>query len=273
VPALGRTASCALGGLLVIAAFAVGVSHAAGAAPTSSVAVRSSLLGPPTQLSAAFLPERLGAPTSIYFTVDIDPPALSVPPPLSAIDVSYPSGLGFATSGLGLASCDPARLQGGGAGACPENSKMGAGTAVVQVVFGTEVVPEPVSLGLFAGPSPDGYLHLLILASGKAPVEARIVMTGVLLPGHLHITVPPVPGLPGAPDVALTQIRATLGGALTYYERVRGKLIAYRPRGIGLPARCPRGGWRLAASLAFSDGGVSHARDVIACPAHRRPGK
>jgi hypothetical protein len=265
-----RAATVTLAGLPVALAGSVGVCDAASAVRQPNVASRSSLTGPPLQLVATFLPKRLGAPTSIHFTVDIDPPALSEPPPLSAIDVSYPSGLGFATSGLGLAACDPARLQAAGAAACPANSKMGAGAAVVQVVFGTEVISEHVGLGLFAGPSPDGYLHLLILATGTEPVEARIVMAGILLPGHLRITVPPVPGLPGAPGVALTQIQATLGGALTYYEHAHGKLIAYRPRGIGLPPRCPRGGWRLAASLAFIGGGLSQARDVIGCPPRRR---
>ncbi|HEX4188956.1 MAG TPA: hypothetical protein VHY83_13755 [Solirubrobacteraceae bacterium] len=258
---------------LAVLAGTVEVCEASTGTRIGRVGSPSSLTGPPTRLHAAFIPKRLGAASSISFTVNIDPPALGEPPPLSAIDFSYPSGLGFATSGLGLASCDPARLEGEGAAACPANSMMGAGHAVVQVVFGPDIVQEQVSLALFAGPSADGYLHLLILASGGEPVEARIVMAGVLLPGHLQITVPPVPGLPGAPAVALTQIQATLGGALTYHERVRGRLISYRPKGIGLPASCPRGGWRLGATLAFMGGGQSHAQDVIACPARRRPAR
>ncbi|HEY2718384.1 MAG TPA: hypothetical protein VGI52_02045, partial [Solirubrobacteraceae bacterium] len=82
---------------------------------------------------------------------------------------------------------------------------------------------------------------------------------------------PPIVGVRGGPDVSLVSLRASIGGALTYYERVRGKLVAYRPRGIGLPDSCPRGGWRLTASFAFIDGTSSSARTAVPCPAGRRP--
>jgi hypothetical protein len=226
--------------------------------------------GPSASLDASFTPEHLGQATTVTFALNIDPPAQATAPPLSQIDFTYPGNLGFATSGLGLAACDPVKLEADGGQVCPANSVMGGGSATVEVPFGSDVVNEHVVLELFAAPSVDGYVHLAILARGKEPVEARIVITAVLLPGHLQISVPLVPGLPGAPDVAIKQIRATLGGALTYYEQVRGHLVAYRPRGIGLPDSCPRGGWRLGAQLAFQDGEHSHAGAVIACPRSRR---
>lgn len=240
---------------------------AGGALPAAAAAAPG--VGPSTVLHAAFSPKRLGSATAITFTVEIDPPAGQPPPPLSVIDFGYPSGLGFATSGLGVAACDPARLQLEGASACPANAKVGAGSATAEVPFGPDIVKEHVALELFAGPSPDGYLHLLVLATGKEPIQARIVMAGVLLPGHLQITVPTVPGLPGGPDVALSRMQATIGGALRYFERVRNRTVAYRPRGIGLPASCPRGGWRLAAALEFSGGVRSAARTVVSCPRRR----
>jgi hypothetical protein len=146
---------------------------------------------------------------------------------------------------------------------------MGGGSATVEVGFGTESIDEHVVLELFTAPSPDGYVHLAILARGSEPVEARIVITGVLLAGHLQIDVPVITGLPGGPDVAIKQIRASLGGHLTYYEHVHGHMVAYRPKGIGLPNSCPRGGWRLGAKLAFQNGQSSQAGAVVACP-HRR---
>lgn len=217
----------------------------------------------------AFSPKQLGAATAISFGIEIAPPASQPPPPLSVVDFSYPSGLGFATSGLGLAACNPVLLEAEGAKACPANAKVGTGEATAEVRFGPETVKEHVGLDLFAGPSTDGYLHLLVLATGKEPVQARIVMTGVVLPGHLRIEVPPVPGLPGGPGVSLSAMRATLGGPLTYYERSGKKLIAYRPRGIGLPDRCPRKGWRLTAALRFIDGVNSMAHKTISCPSPR----
>jgi hypothetical protein len=235
-----------------------------------SPAIATAFPGPPTALGASFSPKLLGGPTTITFAVNIDPPADTPPPPLTQIDFSYPNNLGFATSGLGLAECNPVQLQEAGPQACPPNSKMGSGSATVDVPFGTDLVSEHVSLSLFAGPSPDGFVHLLVLASGKEPVEARILITAILLPGHLQITVPPIAGLPGAPNVSISQIHATLGGPLTYYEHTHGVTVAYHPRGIGLPDSCPHGGWRIGTTLSFQDGQHSQARTAITCPGHRR---
>ena len=202
--------------------------------------------------------------------MNIDPPEASAPIPISAVAVSYPSDLGLATSGLGLAACNPAALELQGAEACPPDSKMGVGSAVVEVPFGPAIVKENVTLGIYAAPSADGYVHLAILAHGSAPVVASIVFAGVLYPGELQMSVPPIASLPGAPYAALVKLHASLGGALTYYERVRGRTVAYRPRGIGLPDSCPRGGWKLAAAFTFTDGQSSRASTVIPCPQRGR---
>jgi hypothetical protein len=182
------------------------------------------------------------------------------------VSVSYPSDLGLATSGLGLAACDPGALELQGPEVCPANSKMGQGGALVEVPFGPEIVKETVTLSLYAAPSNDGFVHLAILAHGSEPVAASIVLAGVLHPGQLDITIPPVASLPGAAYVALVSMHASLGGALTYYERVHGRTVAYRPKGIGLPDRCPRGGWKLAAAFTFTNGQRSQARTAIPCP-------
>jgi hypothetical protein len=143
---------------------------------------------------------------------------------------------------------------------------MGYGTAVVGIAFGSATVKETVRLALLAGPSPDGYLHLLVYASGKFPVEAAVVFTAVLLPGHLKVTIPPIPSLPAAPYVALTAMHLTLGGHLTYYETVKGRRVAYHPAGIGLPSTCPRGGFRFAATFVSLDGQRVPSSTTVACP-------
>jgi len=244
-------------------AVAAGAWHAT---PASAHAGAHAAAGPRAALSAAFQPLRLGAATTISFAVRIDAAGEAAPTPISRVEVSYPSDLGLATSQLGLADCSPAALLLQGDEACPADSKMGQGTARVEVPFGPEVVSENVALGIFAAPSSDGYVHLAIVAEGKYPVIARIVLAGVLLVGRLRITIPPIATLPGAPYASLVSMRASLGGALTYYEDVHGRSVAYRPRGIGLPESCPRGGWRLGASFAFIDGLSSHATTVVACP-------
>jgi hypothetical protein len=223
---------------------------------------------PSTKLSATFVPKRLGAATTVALSLKIARPNY-LTPPLSSIDVTYPSDLNLVTSGLGLAACDPAALEDLGPLACPPNSHMGSGVAEVGVPFGIYLVPERISLSLFAGPSADGYLHILIFAAGFSPVQAHVQLNAVLLPGHLLITAPPVPSLPGGSDVVFTSITAKLGGALTYYEHSHGRTIAYRPKGIGLPDSCPSGGWTLRGSLTFSNGQRSVARTVISCPPRR----
>jgi hypothetical protein len=249
--------------LVTLAGICAGCSAAAASAATRVARA------PDTRLFATFVPKRLGAATTIGLKFKIAQPMDLTPPPLSGIDVSYPSNLSFATSGLGMAACDPTALEELGSEACPANSQMGGGAALTEVPFGLDVVTERIKLSLFAGPSPDGFLHLLILAEGSAPVMGRVVLTAVLLPGHLQIAVPRVPSLPGGADVAFTSITATLGGSLTYYERSHGRTIAYRPKGIGLPAQCPTGGWKLRGNLAFLNGQRSKAETVISCPRQR----
>jgi hypothetical protein len=224
----------------------------------------------PATMHAAFTPERLGAPTAVTLSVKLDPPSESLPAPLSTLELRFPANLGLATSGLGLAACTPATLLGEGGAGCPANSRMGSGKATVAVAFGPAVISEQVTLGLYAAPSSDGYLHLAVLATGMEPVSAKIVMTAILFPGRLLITIPAVPGLPGGPDVSLVAMTATIGGHLTYYEQEHNHRVAYAPRGIGLPASCPRGGWPFAARLTFFDGGNSHTRSVVACPGRRK---
>jgi len=220
-------------------------------------------------MSAAFIPERLGAPTTVSFAFRVADGTLA-PAPLAGITLAYPRGLGLATSDLGIMACPPLALETSGPATCPPDSRMGAGSATVEIAFGSDLVPEHVTLTLFAGPSPDGYLHLLIYARGQYPVEAGVVLTAVVARGQIAITVPPIPSLPAAPYVSVTEMHITLGGNLTYYETVRGRNIPYHPAGIGLPDTCPRGGFRFTSTLAFLDGESASSDTVVACPTSRR---
>jgi hypothetical protein len=220
------------------------------------------------KISARFNPERLAAPTTISFGFRIasggQPPA-----PLQGVEVTYPPTLGFATSGLGVAACPPEALEALGPAVCPPNSRMGSGSALVEIRIGPELVEETVALTLFAGPSPDGYVHLLAYAAGKNPVIAEVLLTGVLRRGRVDIVVPPIPGLPEAPYVAVGRMQLTLGGNLTYYEQAGSRRVAYHPPGVGLPSICPKTGFRFGARFAFLDGSHASARTAVPCPRHR----
>jgi hypothetical protein len=114
---------------------------------------------------------------------------------------------------------------------------------------------------------------LLFLAQGEAPVSAQLIFTSLILTaptpfgGSLATTVPIVPSLPEAPDVAVTQLHSTLGPMhITYYQRFRGKTTAYHPKGIRLPDRCPHGGFPFAAEFSFLDGTHATAHTTVPCP-------
>lgn len=218
-------------------------------------------------ISAGFTPERLGAATTLSLGFQIASTEGGLPSPLAGIDLHYPRDIGLATSGLGLATCDPARLEEIGATACPTNSLMGHGSALVEFQVGVEFRDETAQIYLFAGPSQNGYVRILVYAVGIAPIDAQIVFSALLLPGQLQFDVPVVPGVPEGPDVSVIRVRTTLGGDLTYYRYAHGRQIPYRPAGVGLPSTCPRGGFRFAATFSFLDGTTAKARTAVPCPA------
>jgi hypothetical protein len=241
----------------------IGVALAACACLPASATAASA-----ARMSAAFTPEHLGAPTTVSFGFQINQGSQD-PAPLTGVELAYPRNLGLATSDLGVSACPPAQLEALGPTGCPPNSHMGSGNAVVEIAFGADLVKETVQLTLLAGPSPNGYLHLLVDARGKFPVEANVILAAELLPGHLAITVPPIPSLPAAPYVAVTEMHLTLGGRLTYYETLKGRRVAYQPVGVGLPSTCPRGGFRFAATFLLLDGARIGSRASVACPKRR----
>jgi hypothetical protein len=219
-------------------------------------------------MSAAFTPEHLGAPTTASFGFEIGRGGEGSAP-LTGVELAYPPDLGLATSGLGLVACSPAQLEALGPAGCPANSQIGNGSAAVQIAFGLELVDETVQLAVFAGPSPDGYLHLLVYARGRVPVQAAVIITAKLLPGHLAITIPPIPSLPNAPYVSVAKMHITLGGRLTYYEMVKGRRVAYHPAGVRLPSTCPPGGFRFTATFILLDGERVQSHAAVACPKRR----
>jgi hypothetical protein len=236
-----------------------------------TVAAGTALGATTATMSATFTPDRLGAATTLSFSFQIAA-GTAAPALLTGIDFRYPANLGIVTSGLGVASCPPAALQAHGPSVCPPDSHMGSGSALVEIPIGPQIVRETAQVALLAGPSQNGYLHILASVTGESPVAARVVLSTQLQPGLLQIPVPPIPSLPGAPYVAVVHMHLTLGGNLTYYEPVHGKYVAYHPVGIGLPRSCPRGGFPFSASFSFLDGGHAQARTAVACPDRRSAG-
>jgi hypothetical protein len=244
-----------------------------GSAPASSHRSIPAAAVPTARLHVSLTPERLGAGTTITFGFKIATTPGQVPSPLTDIALLYPYNLGIGTSGLGLASCPLPRLEAEGPKSCPVNSHMGYGSAVVEVPFGPGIIRETTGITLLSGPVQHGHLALLFYANGISPLSAQIIFPGLILPatapfgGRLQTTLPLVPSIPEAPDATVVSLHTTLGPLhITYYEHVRGRLVGFHPRGIVLPKRCPRGGFRFSAELGFQDGGRATAHTTVPCP-------
>lgn len=229
------------------------------------------------RLTAAFTPERLGARTTLDFGFEFSSRPAPVPPPLTEIELRYPTNLGIALSGLGLSTCDAETIERSGPPGCPPNAIMGYGEARTGILLGTTVITENAPITILRAPDKAGRLELLFYSEGTTPVNTRVVFPGLLLPssapfgGLVSIGIPLVPTLPGAPYISVIGLRATVGPRqVTYYEQTGNLTLAYRPLGILLPKSCPSHGFHFAARFGFLDGTHASAHTTIACPAHRR---
>lgn len=227
-------------------------------------------------LHASFSPNRLGAPTTITFGFHLQTAEGQAPPPLTALDLRMPAGMNYTTTTLGLSICQPASLLASGLAGCPPNSRLGYGSALVEVPFGVGAGHEIPEVQAVAGPSSGGNLVVLFYANGLFPVSAQLTFAGEVLPdtgrfgSQLQTNVPLVTSVPGGPDVSIVNVQSTIGPAhLTYYKHVHGRRVAFHPRGVAVPERCPRGGFPFAASFTFQDGSATTASTTVPCPPPR----
>jgi hypothetical protein len=231
---------------------------------------------PAVKLDATFTPDRLGEETTIGFGFQIATPCHIVPPPLTNVEVSYPAGLGFALSELGLATCSTERLEARGPEGCPQNSLMGYGTALAEIPVGPEILHETAQVTILKTTEHNGYTALLVYAEAETPVNAQIIFPGLVLPAtkpfseRLDMTIPLVPSLPEAPDVAVVQFHSTIGPLHLHYQEIsHGHTVTFKPRGIPLPTKCPHGGFHFTAKLSFLNATHATANTTVPCP-HRR---
>jgi hypothetical protein len=227
-------------------------------------------------LNASFSPDRLGAPTTITFGFHLATSEGTAPPPLTSMDLRMPAGMNYTTTTLGLAVCKPSVLLAGGVAGCPANSRLGFGTADVEVPFGTGSGHEIPEIQAVSGPSSTGNLVVLFYANGLYPVYAQLSFSGEVLPAtgrfgsQLAATIPLVTSVPGGPDVSVVSVTSTIGPEhLTYYKHEHGHLVAFHPRGVAVPERCPHGGFPFEAEFAFEDGSHTSAATTVPCPAPR----
>lgn len=232
----------------------------------------SAAASPVVKLGASFDPYKLGQRTTLDFSFIVSGSQGEFPPPLTQIQLRYPAYLGIDLSGLGLENCGAPTLEQSGPAGCPANSVMGYGAAFTGIVLGTTPVTEAAPITILRAPSEKGHLGLLFFSEGTTPVNTRIIFPGTLLPapnpfgGQVSIGIPLVPTLPGAPYISVLELHATVGPRrVVYYEKVAGRLLAYRPQGILLPKTCPAAGFPFSAKFNFVDGSSTTASAVVRC--------
>jgi hypothetical protein len=104
-------------------------------------------------------------------------------------------------------------------------------------------------------------------------VYAQLVLAAELIEGtqaiggRLVTPVPLIASVPNGPPVSIVSVTATIGpNGLTYYKHRHGRTVAFHPKGVSVPAHCPRGGFRFAATFAFADGTSTQAASAVPCP-------
>jgi hypothetical protein len=252
-------------------AVAVAALLACAGSPAPSGAAETAIL------HTSFTPDRLGASTTIGFGFDLASTDGGSPSPLRSVALHLPPGIDYLSTTLGLAICRPADLLAHGLAGCSPNSRLGFGSAYVEVPFGQQAGHEIPNIQALMGPPHNGNIVVLFYADGREPVYAQLVFEGELiqgsstLGGSLDTAVPLIPSVTNGPPVSIVRVRTTIGPAhLLYYERVRGREVAFHPKGVSVPAHCPRGGFPFMAQFSFQDGTSTTASSAVPCPPRRR---
>jgi hypothetical protein len=184
------------------------------------------------------------------------------PPPLVGVNFYLPKGIVLHPQGFPTCPIESLKKS----GSCSPKSKAGPlGHALGVVSFGTERVPEEVSVQPYFAPG-NG---LEFYVEGKSPVLIEIISKGHYTHAsgafgeELISEVPLVETVPGAPDASTERISVKVGaaykkgGKATYYGKV--------------PKTCPKGGFPVKAELMFAGlGGLAPqtvpASYTVPCP-------
>lgn len=261
-------AKCRTSAFAALAAFALVALGSPPAPAGASEAVK---------LQASFTPDRYGASTTIGFGFTISNTEGGLPSPLTHVDLRMPREMNYLTSTLGTSECQPKRLEEKGLSGCPPNSRVGMGSAFVEVPFGQNAGHEIPEIQALVGPVHNSNVVVLFYANGLAPVYAQIVFAGELIPAggafgeDLSAAIPLIPSVTNGPPVSIINVKSTIGpNHLTYHKRVHGRLVSYKPTGVEVPEHCPRGGYPFTARFAFLDGTSVDSSTKVPCPAKRK---
>ncbi len=250
-------------------AFAVAIAATVG---VLSVPVAAA---PAVTLQASLSPDRLGANTAVSIGFQIPTGGAEGGSPLTEFDIRLPPEMGLAATALGVATCSTQTLLDQGPGGCSPNAVMGTGNAIAESAFGKEAIRESAPVTIYMAKAVNERTTMLYYFDGRMPVIAPLVFPSQFVStnssrSEFATTIPTVAALPGAPDVAILSMHATIGSSNLRYVRHRGKrLVTYRPLGMTVPAHCPRGGFPFSALFGFQNDTHVRANRTVPCP-HRK---
>jgi hypothetical protein len=225
----------------------------ASAAPTVKFKARAVPIPKPGGGTYAHTGNILGAGTALQaeftiagsgYGVTSQNPAGGVPP-LSGVNFFLPAGAKI--NGHGFGACAEATLKNTGPTGCRRNAVASPkGSALGEVTFGNERVPEQASLQAFFAPGGS----LLFFVDGTSPVSLEFVSSGRYVNSgarpyglELKTQVPAIATVPGAPLASTRTINIKVGAAIKQGRR----LLSYGT----MPTKCPRGGFPMKAELTF----------------------
>jgi hypothetical protein len=166
-------------------------------------------------------------------------------PPLSSVNFYLPAGAKI--NSHPFTSCAAAILRNTGPSGCRRSAVASPkGSALGEVTFGSERVPERASLQAFFAPG--GGLSFYV--AGSSPVSLEFVSSGRYVNSRkppygleLQTQVPAIATVPGAPLASTKTVDIKVGAAIRHGRR----LMSYGT----MPRRCPRGGFPVKAELTF----------------------
>jgi hypothetical protein len=236
--------------LATFAALAVCAPTTASAAPTSAM------------LSASLSPDRPLARGRLSVTIHYAGGEFGLPAPVRRTVLRFPAGLSIAIPLL--RSCSPTRLRARGPSACPRQSRLGGGSALVETHPASQTISEHVALSAFVGPPRRLQPTVELLGQGQTPLDLRLVVGGTVQAGpppygeQLVLNIPPIPTLALEPDASLAELSLTVGAGPGAEERANA---------IVMPRHCPAGGFPFAGEFTYADGSTGTATTTVPCPA------
>jgi hypothetical protein len=219
----------------------------------------------------SFTPDKLDAPTNLSITAKFVSTTGGPSSPVTKLTLYAPGGLGLDTHGAG--TCTATKLEEGGPGDCPADSRVGFGGGVALLELPKTTIREPYTLDFFLAPSEHGHLALLAYASGVSPVHVELVVVAKEVPAPkpyglgFSVEVPPISTIPGAALASVESAYATFGATnVAYYETVHGKRTLVHLKGMIAPKTCPHGGFPSQGTIDFADGTTLTVNPTIPCP-------